>query len=160
MLEVVLALVIFTMMALMTAALVPMAARSNRYGNDYAQAATLAMHKINQLQEAGYTNINRNLNGTLLVVDSNGSLPTTATNVNGAGSGSATFTTRDGLSSYFVGGASDPVGTIYVAPYTPSLVSTGVYAAIEARVLITWRDVRGRQQSFSVKTIISKSPIL
>lgn len=160
MLEVVLALVIFTMMAMMTAALVPMAARSNRYGNDYSQAATLAMHKINQLQEAGYANMNRNLNGTLLAVDSNGSLPTTTTNVNGAGSGSATFTTRDSLSTYFVGGVSDPVGTVYVAPYTPSLVSAGVYSVIEVRVLITWRDVRGRQQSFSAKTLISKTPIL
>ena len=159
MLEVVLAMVIFTMMALMTAAVIPMAARSNRYGNDFNQAATLAMHKVNQLQEAGYDNMNRNLYSSYQVVDSNGSLPTTTANVGGTVSGSSTFTTRDNLASYFVGGVSDPVGTIYLAPYTPSL-SAGAYSIIEARVLVTWRDVRGRQQSFSIKTLISKSPIL
>ena len=159
MMEVVLALVIFTMMALMTAALVPMAARSNRYGNDFSQAATLAMHKVNQLQEAGYDNMNRNLYGTLLVVDSNGSLPTA--NTSGSSSSNAAFTTRDNLTSYFVGGTSNPSGTIYLAPFTPSLdATTSAYSVIEARVVINWKDVRGRQQSFSMKTLISKSPVL
>ncbi|MGC4043474.1 MAG: prepilin-type N-terminal cleavage/methylation domain-containing protein [Armatimonas sp.] len=160
--EVMLALIIFTLMALLTAAVVPMSARSVRYGNDYTQAATLAAHKVNQLQEAGYTNMNRNLaNNTYRVVDSNGTLPTVSNNATGTRSGSADFTTIDGLSTYFVGGISQPKGTISIAPFAPSRnTTTGAYAAIEATVTVTWRDVRGRQQSYSSKTFITRMPLL
>ncbi|MGC4043476.1 MAG: prepilin-type N-terminal cleavage/methylation domain-containing protein [Armatimonas sp.] len=160
--EVALALVIFTLMALLTAAVVPMSARSVRYGNDYTQAATLVSHKVNQLQEAGYSNLNRNLaNTTYKVVDSNGTLPTTTANVNGTQSGSADFTTVDGLNTYFVGGVSDPKGTITISPFAPSRnATTGAYSAIEALVTVTWRDVRGRQQSYSSKTFVTKMPLL
>lgn len=160
--EVMLALMIFTIMALLTATVIPISARSVRYGNDYGQAATLVSHKINQLQEAGYANMNRNLaNTTYKVVDSNGSLPTVNNNATGTKSGSATFTTRDGLSTYFTGGVSDPKGTIAIAPFAPSRdARTGAYGVIEALVTVTWRDVRGRQQSFATKTFITKHPIL
>jgi archaellum component FlaF (FlaF/FlaG flagellin family) len=161
--EVYLALIVFTLMALMVAAVIPMSARSVRYGNDYTQAATLAMHKVNQLNEAGYSNINRNLNSPLVVVDSNGSLPSATNNVNGDKTGSSTFTTRDNMATYFVGGVSDPTGTISIAPFTPSIsVVSGVtsYSIIQATVTVNWRDVRGRQQTYVTRTLISKNPIL
>ena len=160
--EVMLALMVFTIMALLTAAVIPMSARSVRYGNDYVQASTLVSHKVNQLQEAGYGNMNRNLaNTTYKVVDSNGSLPTVGNNATGTKSGSATFTTRDSLNTYFMGGVSDPKGTIAIAPFAPSRdTKTNTYSIIEATVTVTWRDVRGRQQSFAMKTFITKHPIL
>ncbi|MGC4046302.1 MAG: hypothetical protein QM758_21135 [Armatimonas sp.] len=160
--EVYLALIIFTLMALLVAAVVPMSARSVRYGNDYTQAATLAMHKVNQLQEAGYENINRNLY-TLNAVDGNGTLPTAANNTTGNQSGSSTFTTCDNLNTYFVGGVSDPAGTISIAPFTPSASTVSgatVYSVIQATIQVTWRDVRGRQQTYVTRTFISENPIL
>lgn len=160
--EVMLALMVFTLMALLTAAVIPMSARSVRYGNDYVQAATLVSHKVNQLQEAGYLNMNRNLaNTTYKVVDGNGSLPTASSNTTGTKSGSATFTDMDELDTYFVGGVSEPKGTIAIAPFAPSLNSkTGAYSVIEATVTVNWRDVRGRSQSFAVKTFVTTQPIL
>lgn len=160
--EIYMALIIFTLMALLVAAVVPMSARSVRYGNDYTQAATLAMHKVNQLQESGYTNINRNLN-TLLVVDSNGTLPTAANNVNGDKTGAATFTDRDELDTYFVGGVSEPSGTITITPFTPSaqvVNSVTSYTIIQATIEVKWRDTRGRQQNYVTRTFISENPIL
>jgi prepilin-type N-terminal cleavage/methylation domain-containing protein len=162
MVEVVMSLIIFTVMALLTAAVVPISARSVRYGNDYTQAATLAMHKVNQLQEAGYANMNRNLN-SLGVVDSNATLPTTTANASGAASGASTFTTKDNLATYFIGGASAPAGNLSVAPYTPSGVTVGgvtTYSIIQVTIEVRWRDARGRSQNYFTKTLISKNPIL
>jgi hypothetical protein len=162
MMEVILALIIFTLMGLMVAAAIPISARSVRYGNDYVQASTLAMHKVNQVQEAGYTNMNRNLN-TLGVVDGNGSLPSSSNNLNGDKSGTATFTTRDNMATYFVGGVSAPVGNLSIAPYAPSMsVVGGVtrYSVIEVTIEVRWRDVRGSQQNYFTKTLVSKNPIL
>jgi prepilin-type N-terminal cleavage/methylation domain-containing protein len=161
MVEVVMSLIVFTIMALITAAVVPISARSVRYGNDYTQAATLAMHKANQLQEAGYANINRNLT-SLGVVDNNGTLPL-ATVTNGSGTGSSTFTTKDNLATYFVGGASAPAGILTVAPYLPSGVTVGsvtTYSVVRVTIEVKWRDVRGRSQNYFTTTLISKNPIL
>ncbi len=156
------ALIIFTVMALLTAAVVPISARSVRYGNDYTQAATLAMHKVNQVQEAGYANINRNLT-SLGVVDANATLPTATANTLGGASGASTFTTKDSLATYFVGGASAPVGNLSIAPYLPSGVTVGsvtTYSVIQVTIEVKWRDVRGRSQNYFTKTLISKNPIL
>jgi prepilin-type N-terminal cleavage/methylation domain-containing protein len=161
MMEVILSLFIFTLMALIVTAAIPISARSIRYGNDYVQAATLAMHKVNQVQEAGYANMNRSLNGTYLVVDTNGSLPNS--NTNGTASGTASFTLRDNLSSYFVGGVSDPAGILSIAPYAPSMSVVGgvtSYSVIEVTIEVRWRDVRGKQQNYFTKTLVSKNPIL
>jgi prepilin-type N-terminal cleavage/methylation domain-containing protein len=165
-LEVVLAVMIFSAMAMMFAAAMPLAARSVRYGNDWAQASSLVMHKINQLQEAGYTA----MTGPGLgqsgagIVDGTPTAP--STNANGNQSGSFEFTTTDNLATYFQGGSSAdttkrPRGYLTIAPYTPSLNSaTSVYSMIQATVRIVWTDARGRQQSFALTTLVPRTPVL
>ncbi|MBV9850326.1 MAG: prepilin-type N-terminal cleavage/methylation domain-containing protein [Armatimonadetes bacterium] len=53
--EVTLALIIFLMMTLVFAAVFPVAVRGAQFSNNYAQAAQLAQHKIDQLRAAGFS---------------------------------------------------------------------------------------------------------
>lgn len=52
--EVCLALIVFTMMTLMFAAVFPVAIRAAKYSANYSQAALLAQHKLDQVRGAGY----------------------------------------------------------------------------------------------------------
>ena len=160
MLEVVLSLLFFTMMALLVAAVVPMAARSSRHGNDYNQASALLLHKIDQLQTIGYSQLGAGNLVALGVVDSAGTLP--VVNPNGDQSGSATFSTADRLAAYFVGAGTEPKGDLTLAPYAPSVKVSGtttVYTVIEATVMVRWRDVRNQVHTQSMRTLIPKSPL-
>lgn len=56
--EVSLALIVFLMMTLMFAAVFPMALRAAKFSNNYAQAAQIAQHKIDQMRAAGVGNLN------------------------------------------------------------------------------------------------------
>lgn len=160
MLEVVISLLFFTMMALLVALVVPMAARSSRHGNDYNQASALLLHKIDQLQTIGYNQLGAGNLVALGVVDGAGTLPTV--NPLGDLSGSSTFSTADRLTAYFVGAGTEPKGELALAPYVPSAkVTSGTtaYTVIEATVTVTWRDVRGQAHSQSMRTLIPKSPL-
>ena len=156
MLEVVISLLFFTMMALLTAAVVPMAARSSRQGNDFNQASSLLLHKIDQLQALGYARLDAGSLASLGVVDNAGTLP--AANPNGVLSGTATFSSADKLAAYFVGTGTDPKGEIALAPYAPS-ARGAIYTVIEATVTVSWRDVRGQAHSQAMRTLIPKNPL-
>ncbi len=52
--EVSLALIVFLMMTLMFAAVFPMTIRASRMSNNYANAALIAQHKIDELRGIGY----------------------------------------------------------------------------------------------------------
>lgn len=54
MIEVMFALIIFTMMVLIYGAVFPLAVRTTHHSSNYTQAALLAQHKIDQLRAAGY----------------------------------------------------------------------------------------------------------
>jgi type II secretory pathway pseudopilin PulG len=166
MLEVVLAVLFFTMMTLMVAATIPMAARSSRRGADTVQASSLLMHKIDQLQSAGYAKMNGVDLGGLNIIDNTGSgilnSPDPRVNENGDGTGDAPFTRADNLDAFFANYASQPEGTIELAPYQPSLVvgsSPNRYSVIQATVTVTWRDPRGNPQSVSMRTLIPKAKL-
>ena len=160
MLEVILSLLFFTMMMIVTAAVVPMAARSSHQGNDFNQASSLLLHKIDQLQSIGFAQLQSANLVALGVVDSAGTLPTA--NPNGDLSGAATFTTVDKLGAYFVNAGVDPKGEIALAPYAPSARVSGggtVYSVIEATVTVSWRDARGMAHSQVMRTLIPKNPL-
>lgn len=53
--EIVLALTIFTMMTLMFAAVFPIAVRGAQFSNYYNQATLLGQHKIDQIRSAGFS---------------------------------------------------------------------------------------------------------
>ena len=65
-LEVTLALIIFTMMTLLFGAVLPMAARSTKHSGSYSLATALAQRKIDQLRVAGYSRLFDGSDGTAL----------------------------------------------------------------------------------------------
>jgi type II secretory pathway pseudopilin PulG len=158
MLEVVLAVLFFTMMTLLVAATLPIASRSARQGADTVQATSLLMHKIDQLQSAGFDQLTGPTLSRMAIVDDAGTLP--ATNAGGDGTGSARFTAVDRLTTYFANYASHPEGSIELAPYVPSQEtgsSPARYTVIQATVTMTWRDVRNRLHRLSMRTLIPKT---
>ena len=169
--EVVMAMFVLSMMALMCAAVIPAATRSSHYTADYSQAQSLVMHKINQVQEAGYTN----MNGPGLgqsgqdVVDGTPTSPTASANAGGSQSASFEFTTTDNLWRYFPGGANSsgtastasnrPRGFLSIAPYSPSSVS-GVYDFIQVTITVQWTDARGRTQNYGATTLVARNKVI
>lgn len=173
--EVMLAMIILTSMIIITGATLPIMARSVRYASEFNQAQMLVMHKINQLQEAGYENIegaDLNQNG-LKIIDGTGTAP--LNNANGDVSATVEFTTTDNLWRYFPGGmtasgtqntssATRPRGYIFFEPYTPSAVvngSTTTYTLIRVTVTVQWWGWGSRHQMhhYSASTLISKTII-
>jgi len=149
--EVMFAVFIFAMMALMFSAVIPTAARSSRFGNSYVQAATLAQHKIDQLQEAGYNRVTGPFLQTLNITETQGTTTGTAPNT----TVTASFTTEDNLLSYFPAGAT---GTVVITPWTPSWnATTSEYTIMQATVTIRWREAgRNQQSEYKMSTLLTK----
>ncbi|WP_309721785.1 hypothetical protein [Armatimonas sp.] len=169
-LEVVLALVVLMFMAIMVTAVVPISLRTVRTSSDFTQATSLVQHKVNQLQDAGYTNLTGpglGQNG-LEIVD--GTPGTPATNTLGNATATFEFTDTDKLWQYFAGGMDDtgarvtnatsPRGYLYIAPYAPSSYTNAAgateYGLIRATVTVQWWTSKGQIQSFSATTLIPR----
>lgn len=142
--EVTLALIIFTLMTLMFGAVLPVAVRGAKHSGSYNQAAALAQRKIDQLRVAGYSRLFDGSSGTAvsqlsaqMVVDAQNS------------PGVFDFTTVDkltGANGYFPPGST---GTITVADGYNSVPPGN---AAQVTVTITWTGaVPG---SYSVSAII------
>ncbi|MBB6049742.1 prepilin-type N-terminal cleavage/methylation domain-containing protein [Armatimonas rosea] len=171
--EVMLAMMILSSMIVLAGMTLPIMARSVRYASEFNQAQMLVMHKIAQLQEAGYSNIEGsqlNQNG-LMIIDGTGTAP--LNNANGDVSTTVEFTTTDNLWRYFPGGmtssgtqdttsATRPRGYIFIEPFTPSVVTTGSttsYNLIRVTVTVQWWGWGGVSQMhhYSASTLISKT---
>ena len=131
--EVTLALVIFTMMTLLFGAVLPMAVRGAQHSGNYNQAAALAQRKIDQLRIAGYSRLFDNTDGT-----ARDKLITQNIVDGQVAAGVYDFTTVDhmtGAGGYF---PPDSAGTITIVDgtnqYTPG---QGGNVAV-ATVTITW----------------------
>jgi hypothetical protein len=163
-------MVVMLFMTILVASVVPISLRTARYSSDFTHAASLVQHKINQLQDAGYTGITGPSLGqsALKIVDGTPSAP--ATNANGDQSATFEFTDTDKLWQYFSGGmssagnqvvgATSPRGYLYIAPYTPSASLNGAgateYGLIRATVTVQWWTNKGKMQSFSGTTLIPR----
>ncbi len=173
--EVFLALIVLSALVVLVGAMIPLMARSVRASTDFSQAQSLAMHKIAQLQEAGYSNIEGarlNQNG-LKIVDGTGTAP--LSNSNGDKSASLEFTTTDNLWRYFPIGTTSsgtqdttssnrPRGYIFIAPYTPSAVTvSGVtrYPMIQVTVVVQWWGWGSRNQmkNYSTSILLSETAV-
>lgn len=146
--EVALALVIFTMMTLMFGAVLPAALRGAKHSGNYNQAAALAQRKIDQLRGAGYGRMFDGSDGTAL------SKLSALNVVNAQNSfGVFDFTTVDhmtGNGGYFPPGST---GTITV---TDGYNGIPAGNAAQVTVTITWTGtVPG---SYSVSAIIISMP--
>ena len=171
--EVVLSLIVLMFMVILVAAVIPTSLRNTRYSADFSQAASLVQHKINQFQDAGYSNMSAPSLGQsgLKLVDGTPSTP--ATNARGAASGTFEFTDTDKLWQYFNGGmdssgnqltgATTPQGYIYIAPYTPSayINTAGAteYGLVRITITIQWWTGKGSMQSFSGTTLVPRAVV-
>jgi Tfp pilus assembly protein PilV len=143
--EVIFSLFLFMMMALMFAAVIPVATRSSKYSSSYAMAAQIAQHKIDQIRDAGYAKCNGTALKTLNLIDSATAIETSGTAETFA------FTTTDSLLAYFPAGAT---GTVTTDNYAPSSTGTG-FNIRQVTITITWRDAGGPTSSFSTTALIA-----
>jgi Tfp pilus assembly protein PilV len=173
--EVFLAMVVLTAILMLVGAMVPLMVRSVRYASDFNQAQSLTMHKVAQLQEAGYENIEGvRLNQSVLkIIDGTGTAP--QSNANGDKSATLEFTVTDNVWRYFPGGATTtgtqnttsatrPRGYIFISPYTPSAVTSGGvtrYNLIQATVVVQWWGWGSRNQmhNYSTTALLSRTTV-
>ena len=149
-------MIALTMMTLMFAAVFPMAVRGAQYSSNYAQAATLAQHKLDQLRSAGFSRLftptGDNSLTSLNIIDA----------VNAPNS--YDFTTADSLVSsgttqgYFPPGSA---GTVTIVDYasTPTGAANGVPGNTLAYVTVTlvWTNTGVANSSYSTSAVIAKA---
>ena len=161
--EVTLALIVFAMMTVLFAAVFPMAVRGAHYSSNYAQAAMLAQHKLDQLRSAGYKRLSvptgDNSLASLNVIDS--PQPAGYPIVNG-GVSTYSITSADGMlqsgaaRGYFPDGS---IGTVTIQDYATFNPSAGVPAGTLAYVTVSiaWSGAGIAASSYKVSTIIAKA---
>jgi len=146
--EIALALIVFTMMTLMFAAVFPMAVRGAQYSSNYAQATLVAQHKMDQIRSMGYkkTTMPSDLVG-LNIIDS------ATPNANG----SYNFTNADnlvssgGVQGYFPAGSQ---GTVTISDYNATNSSVPSGTIVLVKVNITWVGGGVSTGSYSLTTMI------
>lgn len=143
--EVIFALFLFMMMALMFAAVIPVATRSSKYSSSYSMASQIAQHKVDEIREAGYAKCNGAGLDSLDLIDSATAIQTVGT------AETFSFTTTDNLLSYFPSGAT---GTVTIDNYAPSSTGTG-FNIRQATITITWRERGAPTSSFSTTALVS-----
>ncbi len=160
--EVAMAMMVFTMMTLMFAAVFPMAVRGAQHSSNYAQGTMLAQHKMDQLRTTGYirlvdpaklapTGIIDNPQPAGYPIVSNGATTYSFTSVDSLVSDGTT-------KGYFAAGST---GTVTVSDYAAGAApsgTSGVPAGTLAYVTVTISWVGGgiSSGSTSVSAIISK----
>jgi prepilin-type N-terminal cleavage/methylation domain-containing protein len=170
-LEITIALIIFAVMILMFVATIPIATRATKYGNNYGVASSLALHKINQLEALGYTQMDGPILQAQNVIDAGwtGNTP----NTYGMETISAEFTEADKLWKFFPGGetttgtrntgADAPSGTIVLEPLAASVkTKSGIDIAslVRATITIRWKVGQNPTSKFTVTRFIPKTKIL
>ena len=158
--EVVLGLMIMTLMVVLFGAIFPMATRGAQYGSNYAQAAQIAQHKMDQLRSAQYTRVvsGASLQG-LAIIDAPqpSGYPLAVT-----GGTAYSFTTTDALVSgggtqgYFAPGST---GVITVCDYATLHPSSGIATGKMAYVTVTlsWTGGGVSNGSYSTSAIIANT---
>lgn len=161
-LEVVFAMYIFLMMAMMFTMVTTAVTRSSRYGNSYAQAMNLAQRKIDQLKNAGFNAVkaSTSLPG-MGITDDNGAASSGFPTAKGSNM-IYHFTNIDNLSKFFyVGTGSDTAsGTITVTPYPDTGypdANTGhsTPTMLKATIKIQWQDQKRAQSYYQTETVIT-----
>jgi len=148
--EVALSLIVFGMMTILFGAVFPMAVRGAQYSNNYAQAAMVADHKMDQLRSGGYG----------LLFNPSGNTGLISQNVIDAvnAGGSYDFTTADNLvangtsQGYFPNGST---GTITVTDDTANGVPSGSVALVT--ITVAWNGGGVPAGSYSLSSLISKA---
>lgn len=145
MVEVMLAMMVFTIMILIFAAVFPFALRTSAFSNNYSQAALIAQHKIDQLQNAGYARMDfTDLSGLGIIDSSTTSSPYTFTTVDNLIGGT-------GKTGFFPAGST---GTVTIVDY--HTLNSGIPAGKMdyVTVTITWTSYTGSNGSYKASIIL------
>ena len=147
MIEVMMSLLIFLMIALMFGAAIPAATRGTRFSGTFQQAISLAQHKIDQLREAGGSRLTPTSMETRQIIDSAAGCSAAST------TNTCYFTTIDAVTSYFGTGS---IGKVVITPYAPSYITvSNTYTLWTVTVTVTWKDATKATHSYSTSAIIS-----
>jgi prepilin-type N-terminal cleavage/methylation domain-containing protein len=143
--EVTMSMIIFLMMIMMFAAVFPFAVRTAQFSNNYAQAALLAQHKIDELHAAGYARMDYNDLSNLGIIDSAPVVsPYSFTGVDGlVGNG----TTQ----GFFPTGST---GVIKVVDYNAVNAAAPVGQMDYVTVSLTWTTSYGKPGSYSASVVM------
>lgn len=156
--EVVLAMVIFLMMSVMFAAVFPIAVRAGKLSNNYAQAAQLAQHKIDQVRAAGINKLGYSDLNAAQIIDPMATPPSGLP-------ATYTFTAVDGLApsggngGYFPPGST---GTLTISDYNAYLTSQGKVSPVPTGVMdyitinIQWSGGGVSSGSYTTSALIIK----
>ncbi len=156
MLETVFALTIFTMMALLFSAVLPVSQRAARSNAEYAQAAALAQHKIAQMRAAGFLSLQSPSALAALGIIDSGSATSQAVPY------TASFLASDHLLGSGAAGSglfpAAATATIRVADY--SSLNTAVPAGTVDNVTVTlsWPGANSAGGSYALSCLVIQMP--
>jgi competence protein ComGC len=170
MIDAMIMMMIFTIIIMVYAAIIPSVAKNAHEVNYYSVASAIAQSKVKQLQYVGYNNIKNSgltiTNGSLPKIADGTGTPSLSSNTNGMGSSTFTFTDTEQLWRFFPNGETSPgvrntgttapSGFIYVTPYTPSNYTSGsttIAGMIQATITISWQ-LSGRPRSYYTATTL------
>ncbi len=156
--EITIAFLIFTLMVLACAAAFPVALRASHAGSNYAQAALIAQHKIDQCREQGYSSISAGGGNvvarlsTLRIVDANSGRANPA----GYPSGSVSYTFA-GVDSFAASNLPQgTTGTLVIGPPNTGATPhwTPVGQIVQVTVVIGWPAGVQTSGGFTTHTLI------
>ena len=147
--EITLALIIFTLMTIMFAAVFPMAVRGAQYSSNYAEASMVAQHKMDQLRSAGFNTVNAppSLVG-LNIIDS------ATPNADGSYNFTASdnLVTSGGVQGYFPAGSQ---GTVKIVDYNTVNSNVPVGKMVLVTIKVNWVGGGVSSGSYTLESMIS-----
>jgi prepilin-type N-terminal cleavage/methylation domain-containing protein len=169
--EIIISLGIFAVMALVFVAIFPVSAYNSQMSKSYGAAATLAESKMNEVEDAGFANLNATALGPggrnvgkveSEIKDSDGFTTTTLD-----------FTSTNQLWLSFAGGESlqqglastptSPYGKMVIAPFKPSqrLDASGakVVDLMQVTVTLSWKTLQYPRSTYTITSLIPRSPL-
>ncbi len=154
-LETVFALTIFTMMALLFSAVLPVSQRAARMNAYYAQAAALAQHKIAQVRAAGFSSVQSPaMLAALGVIDSGSATSQTVPYT-------ADFLASDHLVADSTGSGLFPPGTtatLAVADYTAQNAAVPVGTVNTVTVTLHWPTTGTSSGTYTMSGLVIQMP--
>jgi len=156
--EVALALIVFAMMTILFAAVIPMTMRGAQYSGNYSQAALLTQHKMDQIHSAGHSRLSQTSLAGNNIIDQN---QPQGFPVNTGTGTMYSFTTADALindgvttKGYFPPGSQ---GTVTVSDWTALHPAAGVPANSMAYVTVTvsWTGGGVHDGSYTTSAVIA-----
>ena len=155
--EVTLAMIVFLMMVMVFAAVFPLAARSAKFANYYAQASMLAQHKIDQVRYIGFSKLQNAANLSSLEIADSGA-PAMGPPY------TVSFTNIDNLTSASPSGSFFPpgsTGTVKVVDYStvPGVTSPPPAGSVDVvTVTVNWSGSGLPGSSYATSGLVIKMP--